>query len=308
MRDIIKSISFFVLSVLLSVACDTHTHGGGTLLADSLFVETSNARYKDLVLLDTSAVMLEAASVESPEQQLVALNAKAYSALMRMDYALASQLYKNVLGASGCEIESFVADVGMMTLCYRVSDNRSFFDYRASALARIKRIDEEVDFLSQGDKERFSRAKIEFDIVSVCYFSNLAMLKEKNEAIEQLRNDIKAVEDFDLRLYARMLLANNTPDAVERLSLLGKGLNVAESRYATWLCGNYRLLLAISLRDSVQLALFAEKFPEETARLLPHGETLGELPFILASRATDDFAKYGDRYMMVEAMAVHASC
>lgn len=297
-----------MLSVLLSVACDTHTHGGGTPLADSLFVETSNARYRDLAALDTSAAMLETISVKDDELLLVAHNAKAYSALMRMDYALASQLYKEVFDESGCEIESFVADVGMMTLCYRVSDNRSFFDYRASALARIKRIDEEVDFLSQGDKERFSRAKIEFDIVSVCYFSNLAMLKEKNEAIEQLRNDIKAVEDFDLRLYARMLLANNTPDAVERLSLLGKGLNVAESRYATWLCGNYRLLLAISLRDSVQLALFAEKFPEETARLLPHGETLGELPFILASRATDDFAKYGDRYMMVEAMAVHASC
>ena len=61
-----------------------------------------------------------------------------------MDYSAAARIYSTVIEDSRCEIERLVADVGMMTLCYRTSENRRFFDYRANALSRIKRIDDET--------------------------------------------------------------------------------------------------------------------------------------------------------------------
>lgn len=295
-------------SVLLLVACGKHTHVADTAVADSLLTEISSARYRSAPLMGSLASSLDSVSHGNNELRSVVMNTKAYSALMAMDYARASQLYKSTIALSECEIEALVADVGMMTLCYRVSENRLFFDYRTSALSRIRRINEDADYLSQGDRQRFNRAKVEFDIVSICYFSNLAMLNEQQHAVEQLKSDIAEVESPELRLYGRMLLANNERDAIERLSLLNTGLNVAENRNIAWLSGNYRLLLAISLRDSIQLNRFVTNFPKETARLLPHGSAVEELPFILAGKAADDFKEYGDRYMMVEAMAVNASC
>ena len=292
----------------LLVSCGGVHGSGDSVVADSLFNALSAGRYRNMARVERLAYALDSVSGGSGENGAVARNAMAYSALMGMDYARASELYGKVLAGAECEIERLVADVGMMTLCYRVSENRRFFDYRTSAQSRIERIEEELQYLPQGDLERYRRAKVEYEIVSVCYFSNLAMQSEKAAALEELSAGFNDISDVDLRLYARMLLANNEAVAADRVQALITGLNIAENRDAVWLRGNYRLLLAISLRDSAQLGYFAGRFPEKLGQLLPAGEPLEELPFRLASAAVDDFSKFGDRYMMIEAMAVHASC
>lgn len=301
----IITILSFVLSL---VSCGNHSHVGNTAVADSLLTALSDMRYRNAAKLDTLSAELDSLSSGNNELRSVALNARGYSALMAMDYVRAAELYNEVLATTECEIERLVADVGLMTMCYRVSENRLFFDYRASALSRISRIDEDIDYLSDGDRQRFNRAKVEFDITSLCYFANLAMKDEHAKAMEQLQYDIENSDDSNLRLYARMLLANNTANPDERFSSLVTGVNIAKNRNISWLRGNYRLLLAITLRDTVQLRSFSLKYPEKVAQLLPHNVPVDELPFVLAEAATKDFSQYGDRYMMIEAMAVNASC
>ncbi|MBR3976344.1 MAG: DUF5113 domain-containing protein [Bacteroidaceae bacterium] len=276
--------------------------------AASLCNEMWNDRYKSIARLDSLSLMLKNAADGNNELLMIAENAEAYAAMMRMDYAAAVALYSHVLEESDCEIERLAADVGLMTVCYRVSENRRFFDYRTDALSRIKRINEEVSLLADSDKQRFIRAKIEFGIVSICYFSNLGMQEEKKMALEYLEKNIDAAGDAGLRLYAQMIVANNTFDAHERTDMLFNGLSASARLGQTWLVANYKLLLAISLRDRARLDDFISIYPEYYAALNISGMPSDELPLALAVDAADAFGEYGDKYMMIEALSVSASC
>ena len=304
-----KLIYIWLVAIIVSLtSCGGHSHAGMEQFpVDSLCSEISKERYSDIGKIDTLVAELSSLSGNDHELQMVAVNAQAYSAMMRMDYKRSVSLYRTVRDEAECEIERLVADVGLMTICYRTSANRPFFDYRASALARIRRINEEYDILPSGDKERFNRAKVEFGIVSVCYFSNLAMHGESSMVLEYLERNMEGAEDRSLRLYARMILANSEPDVKKRLSLLSMGLDVAADNGLKWLEGNYKLLLAITLRDSEVLNVFAAEFPERVVAMLPSGDTKN-LPYNLAKEAAEAFSLYGDKYMAIEALAVQASC
>ena len=299
----------FFISMLLSVfvlfSCSEHRHGGEPVTtADSLSVRVYDARYKSVAIADSLVAALDNLSAGMKEQQMVARNAMAYSALMKMDYAKATTLYNSVIDESECEIEKLVADVGLMIVCYRVSANRDFFDYRARAVERIKRISEDAEYLTLSDKARFERARIEFGIVSMCYFSNLSMLDDMKDAMEILRDGMNNEDDLALKVYAGMMLANSNSDAAERLRLLsGSGLKVSQDKGYTWLAANHKLLLAITLRDNNNLLA---SLPDNLAP--QPGDSIESLPYILATDAAEGFRHYGDKYMMIEAMAVAASC
>lgn len=294
----------FVCAALFSCTGHSHSHDSATAV-DTLCVQVYDARYRNLLSLDGFTNALDSLSGENEELAMVATNSKAYSALMKMDYATSVQLYEKVLADAGCEIEKLVADVGLMTIYYRVSGNREFFDCRARALERIKRIDEDAERLHASDRTRFERAKIEFGIVSVCYFSNLSMIDDVMHTMGYLNTGLEESNDPALKVYARMLLANTAPTANERLNLLARGLNSAESRGYTWLTANYKLLLAILLRDNAALL---DALPDNLAHVLLQSGSAGMVPYTLATAAVDDFREYGDKYMMIEAMAVSASC
>ena len=304
-----RRLLYILILCLFLTSCVKHSHDvENHHRADSLYTELSAMRYSDIAAFDSLAKDLFSMAADDNELQMVANNAMAYSAMMQMDYNRSVELYRTVRDKSLCEIERLVADVGLMTICYRVSANRLFFDYRSSALSRIKRINEEYDYLSLDDRERFNRAKVEFAIVSVCYFSNLAMQNECGKVLEKLESNIENVEDVALRLYARMMLSKNFTDRQKYLSSLLTGLAIAERNNIVWLEANYRLLLAISLRDSNMLQIFAKEFPDKVTLLLPRDTGIEELPSLIASDATEAFARYGDEYMMIEALAVQASC
>lgn len=298
-------LNILLLGMLFS-SCTGNRHGGELpTFADTLCVQLYDARYKNIVSTDTLSRQLDSLFAAESESAMVAANAMAYSAMMKMDYTLASSLYEKVLNVSACEIEKLVADVGLMTICYRVSANRQFFDYRASAVGRIKRISEDAVYLSQSDKARFERAKTEFAIVSICYFSNLSMLDDMQGAMAQLREGIEKSDDPALKVYANMMLANSVADVAERIRLLSRWLIISENRGYTWLAANYKLLLAIALRDNGNQL---NDLPDNLARIAYAGSEPESLPYILASSAAEDFNLYGDRYMAIEALAVSASC
>lgn len=303
-----RGLLYVLVSLSLFLSCGRNTHDNvNELRADSLCMGLSNMRYSDISLFDSLALELSFIANEN-ELQMIATNAMAYASMMQMDYNRAVELYRYVRDNSNCEIERLVADVGLMIVCYRISANRLFFDYRTSALSRIKRINEENDFLSLSEKERFNRAKVEFGIVSVCYFSNLAMNSETDKVFEYLEQNIEDVDDNSLRLYARMMLGKKNPDLLNRLSQWVVGLSIAENNNIAWLEGNYKLLLSISLRDSNTLQKFLKEHPEKFSLLLPKDASPEELPSILAHEAAESFYSYGDEYMIIEALSVEASC
>ena len=301
-----RNILFCILFTCIALfSCGGHryeeaAHDGGAELG----VQVYDSRYRSVALTDTLSAALEQFVLRDHELAMVAANSKAYSVLMKMDYATAVSLYEKVIAEADCEIERLVADVGLMTICYRVSDNRQFFDCRARALERMGRINEDAALLTASDKARFERAKIEFGIVSLCYFSNLSMLDDAKRTLGYLNTGAERSVDPALKLYARMMLANTAPDAAERFTLLLKGLEEAAESGYTWLTANYRLLLAILLRDNDGLA----SATPDNLRYLLHGSDSTAVDYAMATAAAADFRSYGDRYMMIEALAVSASC
>ena len=308
MNRMIK-ILFLLLAAPLFVAC---LGGVGSAHNDAhevaLCSKVVEHRYRNVDSLAVVAARLSADDV-SAEGRMVAMNALGYVAMMQMDYEVAERNYCHVIENARCEIERLVADVGMMTLCYRVSANREFFDYRTTALHRIKRIDEEVAMLPLGDQERFERAKVEFGVVSMCYFSNIGLQADGKIAANYLSRELEECDDIALRIYGRMMLAGLESDALKRAEEYALGLDIAINRGLEWLAANYRLLLAITLRsEQLQVHMAGGDVPAVIMRHVANIDSLSASALALAMDAANGFERYGDTYMKIEALAVAASC
>ena len=117
------------------------------LQADSLNQEAYLIRYKNLDL--SEALALEALEVGQgfSDMKAKALNNLGFCAFMRMDFDRADSLLQRVYRETANELECLVADIGMMKIYQRTSMNKEFYDYRHSALRRMKRIDEDESAL-----------------------------------------------------------------------------------------------------------------------------------------------------------------
>ncbi len=292
------------IALLVLAAC-----GRGYVQGDAQGIALRNIlleqRYKNIDSVEATAARLSAMGGDG-ENSAAATNALAYAALMRMNYGEAARLYSHVAENARCEIERLIADVGMMTLCYRVSANREFFDYRTTAMHRMERIEEEIALLPLDEQEHFKRAKIEFGVVSICYFSNIGLQEESGKTALSLSDEVENCNDWGLRLYGRMILAGSENDALKRAESYALGLNIARDRGYGWLAANYRLLLAIGLRSEELQARLAGNIPAVILPLI--GDSLPLSALALANEAANEFERYGDTYMKIEALAVAASC
>lgn len=298
------------VTVVSFVACNKGGGGAQVSVAiDSLRNEMFALRHVDVQRLQNVAIAMDTIQQATVEQRVVAKNSLAYAAFMKMDYSKAMSIYDSVIDVSPNEIESLIAEVGMMQVCYRTSSNRDFFDYRSNAIRRIKRINEEVELLSPINKKRFLFAKVEFATISHCYFANLGMYDEMQRTDKFLRLYMEQTDEPVLRMYARLMLSYGTDIPLEeRLESLCRLNERAEKMQQTWLCANSRLMLALLLRDGSAVNVSSDDIQYLRTRFLADTAVVEELPLQLALKAADGFREYGDRYMMIEAMAVAASC
>ena len=78
-----------------------------------------------------------------------ALNNKAFVSIVRMDYDKAEQQLNEALSVTDNQIELYIAEVQLMRLCQRRSDNRAFYEHRERAESHLFRIKEERDALPE---------------------------------------------------------------------------------------------------------------------------------------------------------------
>ena len=80
-------------------------------------------------------------------------------------------MYKEVYSLTQNELECLIADIGLMKIYQRVAQNKLYYDYRNSALRRMKRIREDSTvFTDKHEIERLTYAFSEFYIVSGIYY------------------------------------------------------------------------------------------------------------------------------------------
>lgn len=190
-------IAAALLCVILMLSCNGRGRltGYGNGLSDSLCVSASALLPVSLDSAQATAERALAFSGKGSSARVVAQNTLGDIAFARMNYVEASERYLSVLNGSRNRVEWLWADVGMMNICQRISDNMSFYQYRDMALRELRSIRDESSALPEAAAYRAWAAETDLRLVSATYFftvqqdsSALAELsKVENNAL--LRSD-----------------------------------------------------------------------------------------------------------------------
>lgn len=120
----------------------------------------------------------------------------------------------------------------MMKICQRTAMNKEFYDYRNSALKRMKRIREESDlFADRHEKLRLDYAFTEFFIVSSIYYYYLQQRQEAIASLNQIPED-EALADTNQLLYYHYL--KGSASLVEAGKPEDRKLREFDHLYYTW--------------------------------------------------------------------------
>ena len=246
-----------------------------------------------------------------------ARNIKARVEFSRMHYLHSAEQYLNVIENSRNRLDILEAEVGMMKIYQRTSDNLSFYKYRNSALQRIQSIEEESGTMNDTDYDKYKSIVRDFRTVSSLYFYELEQINYSDKEYFYLVSDEKLIYDasaYLMSLYLKGLgigvdrTATYSEQLIERVRSLGDCLRYAERK------DNQRLQ-AMSLRATAALLLEADN--DELYMLLDAGDILEQLnryqlgidllPIQLLSRAMQIFAANGCFYDMIECHRILAS-
>lgn len=292
--------------------------GGGSLLAeaDSLNAVSYELRYKDLHASFKAAASAYSLSQGHPLRLAEALNNRAFYAFMRMDFDEATRLYRSAAECSPSEIERLVADVGLMKICQRTSMNKEFYDYRNSALQRMKRIREDEDLVTDlHERQRINYAISEFYIVTGVYYYYLQQHEASMEAISSVTADMLVADTAQWLYYEYMIGSGEmyeapTPEAVVEGEFLHltNCLFTARAKGYTYFEANALQAMAEMLVAKEKRQVLEQRHPELLRMVNEEGLPLDSLPFVFARKSLQLFRQYGDWYQISGAYRTLATC
>ena len=277
-------------------------------LVDSLNQVAYTYRYKNL---DSS---YHAASKAYQEVGLYsqgkaeACNNLGFCAFMRMDFEEAEKYYQTVYNLTKNELELLVADIGLMKIYQRTALNKEFYDYRNSALRRMKRIAEDNNlFADRHERMRLAYARSEFYIVSAIYYYYLQQRPEALASINEVTENEELVKDTNQLLYYHYI--KGSASLCDGETLDERRLKEFDELYTTWRLASQRGYLYFEGNGVQGLAnLMAssdnyEFFQGRRAHALKQfGEPVDSLlPMRLGQLALEKFRQYNDIYQIAGA-------
>lgn len=178
----------FMISLIgiWSLFCAAACSNVDTQRVDKLNEKAYEYHYRSLDSTRKYAQAALALSGNYADGRAEALNHLAFVSMAHMDYQEVRSLIGNLDEITDNQVELLVADVQMMRLCQRKSDNKEFYTYRERALRRIHRIEEESNLLNAHQKHRFSYAYTEFYIVASVYFYYVGLTHEAHDELSHL--------------------------------------------------------------------------------------------------------------------------
>ena len=215
-----------------------------------------------------------------------ALNNKAFVSIARMDYDKAEQQLNEALSVTDNQIELYIAEVQMMRLCQRRSDNRAFYEHRERAESHLLRIREERDALPERLQRRMNYAETEMAIVNSTYYYYVGLERQSVEAIQTMdtevaRRDTAQYLNYLYNIGAGGVLTDGTAEQIraDEIECLERCLTIA---------------------DRCHYPYFKAQALEGLA------DHTGDLT--LAEEALQLFKTYGDVYQIAGAYRTLASC
>ena len=236
-----------------------------------------------------------------------ASNNLGFCAFMAMDFDRAEALHKEVYKLTKNELELLIADIGLMKICQRTAMNKEFYDYRNSALKRMKRIREESDlFADRHEALRLDYAFTEFFIVSSIYYYYLQQRQEAITSLNRIPED-EALTDTNQLLYYHYI--KGSASLVEANKPEDRKMREFDQLYITWRTAvqtNHPYFEGNGLQGLANLMVSPNNFELFRTR---RGYALDQfgfpvdslLPLRMAQRALEKFREYNDLYQIAGA-------
>ena len=236
-----------------------------------------------------------------------ASNNLGFCAFMNMDFDRAEALHKEVYKLTKNELELLIADIGLMKICQRTAMNKEFYDYRNSALKRMKRIREESDlFADRHEALRLDYAFTEFFIVSSIYYYYLQQRQEAITSLNRIPED-EALTDTNQLLYYHYI--KGSASLVEATKPEDRKMREFDQLYITWRTAvqtNHPYFEGNGLQGLANLMVSPNNFELFRTR---RGYALDQfgfpvdslLPLRMAQRALEKFREYNDLYQIAGA-------
>ena len=236
-----------------------------------------------------------------------ASNNLGFCAFMAMDFDRAEALHKEVYKLTKNELELLIADIGLMKICQRTDMNKEFYDYRNSALKRMKRIREESDlFADRHEALRLDYAFTEFFIVSSIYYYYLQQRQEAITSLNRIPED-EALTDTNQLLYYHYI--KGSASLVEATKPEDRKMREFDQLYITWRTAvqtNHPYFEGNGLQGLANLMVSPNNFELFRTR---RGYALDQfgfpvdslLPLRMAQRALEKFREYNDLYQIAGA-------
>ena len=236
-----------------------------------------------------------------------ASNNLGFCAFMAMDFDRAEALHKEVYKLTKNELELLIADIGLMKICQRTAMNKEFYDYRNSALKRMKRIREESDlFADRHEALRLDYAFTEFFIVSSIYYYYLQQRQEAITSLNWIPED-EALTDTNQLLYYHYI--KGSASLVEATKPEDRKMREFDQLYITWRTAvqtNHPYFEGNGLQGLANLMVSPNNFELFRTR---RGYALDQfgfpvdslLPLRMAQRALEKFREYNDLYQIAGA-------
>ena len=269
--------------------------------------------------LDSTVVYAQRAldvSEDYADGRAEALNNLAFVHISKMEFEKASKLLNDVQNITDNQVELLVSDVQMMRLCQRQSRNKDFYNYRESALRRLKRIKEEAHNLSPRLRKRMIYAETELYIVASVYFYYIglperAVIEQENiEPNGDIQQDTAQWLSYMYNVGAGGLISAPTKEAIcqQEFEFLFRCYGLAmQSHYSYWEANSLQAISEhlIDKRQRRQLVR-----DNTTAITILNTDEMPDslLAGNLAQRALVIFSSYGDVYQTAGAYRTLASC
>lgn len=285
--------------------------------ADSLNLVSYRMRYKNLDTACKAARQAFTLSEQFPSLRARALNNMGFCAFIRMDFEGAEELFLQVYDESNNELECLIADIGMMKICQRTAMNKEFYDYRNSALRRMKRISDDRSAITDPrEVERLNYARSEFSIASAIYYYYLQQEQQSLEAINEIKVDEALESDTAQLLYyyymkgsGGMYEANTSQEIVlGEFHYLLDCLTLSHEQGYIYFEANASQAMAELLKERKNFDLLMEHRPNVMRAINAEDLTWEELTMRFAKQALDLFKEYGDFYQISGTYRTLASC
>ncbi|MGL4851251.1 MAG: DUF5112 domain-containing protein, partial [Phocaeicola sp.] len=284
--------------------------------ADSLNVLAYDLHYKNLAASNRAASQALKAAGKSGLQKAEAYNNLAFCAFMKMDFERSERLFQQVYDETNSELECLIADVGLMKISQRTAMNKEFYDYRNSALRRIKRIKDDYASLSTTHElNRFQYGETEFYLITAIYHYYLQQEQQAAEAIDEIKLEGSLVKDSAQLLYTYYLkgvgmirkegFEERTFDEFNYLLDL---LRISNEQGYLYFEANASQALSELFQQDRAYAVLQQRRPHLLRMINPKDLSQDSLMLTFAQRALTLFNRYGDFYQISSAYRTLSSC